>query len=87
MTRKQSDDALLDFASDRIAQVRRECFECGLRPGQIAALMMDDALLGLAAEGKGEAAVQKAFRDYANQRVPEWFKKFRRAAKALNEQS
>jgi hypothetical protein len=85
MTRKQSDDALLDFASDRIAQVRRECFELGLRPSQIAALMMDDALLGLVAEGKGESAVQQVFRDYAKNRVPEWFKTFRRAAKTLKE--
>jgi hypothetical protein len=84
MTRNQKDDALLDFASERIAQVRSECLGLGLQPGQIAALMMDDALLGLAAEGKGESAVQKAFRDYANRRVPEWFKQFRRAAKNLN---
>jgi hypothetical protein len=80
------DDALLDFASERIAQVRSECLELGLRPGQIAALMMDDALLGLAAEGQGESVVQKAFRDYTNRKVPEWFKKFRRAAKVLNKQ-
>ena len=85
MTRNQKDDALLDLASERIAQIRSECLELGLRPAQIAELMMDDALLGLAAEGKGESAVQKAFRDYANRRVPEWFKQFRRAAKNLNE--
>jgi hypothetical protein len=87
MPRNEKDDALLDFASDRIAQVRRECFELGLRPGQIAALMMDDAQLGLAAEGKGENAVQKAFRDYANRRIPVWFKQFRRAAKNLSERA
>jgi len=87
MTRKRDDNALLDFASERIAQVRRECLEFGLRPGQIAALMMDDALLGWGAEGKDESAVQRAFRDYASRRVPEWFKRFRRAAKALDSTS
>ena len=80
MTPDQKDDALLDFASERIARVRSECLGLGLRPSQIAALMMDDALLGLAAEGKGENDVQKAFRDYASRRVPKWFKQFRRAA-------
>lgn len=87
MTRKRDDDALLDFASERIAQVRRECVELGLRPGQIAALMMDDALLGWVAEGKNESAAQRAFRDYANRLAAEWFKRFRRAAKALDSMS
>lgn len=64
MTRKLDHDALLDFAAERIAEVRRECVEIGLRPGQIADLMMDDAVLGLGAEGKSESAVQQAFRDF-----------------------
>ncbi len=87
MAGKQDDGALLDFAAERIAQVRRGCIEIGLRPGQIAGLMMDDALLGLCAEGKSESAVQQAFHGFANRRVPEWFKRFRRAAKALSDRN
>lgn len=84
---EHDDDALLDFAAERIARVRYECLELGLRPGQIAELMMDDALLGLVAEGRSESSVQQAFRDFANRRVPEWFKKFWRTAKILDQQS
>ena len=68
-----SSDELLDRAADIIAKARADCLELGVSPQELAELLLDDAVLGLYAAGRGRREATQFFRDYLQRRIPHWY--------------
>jgi hypothetical protein len=66
-------DELLDKAADIIATARTDCLKLGVSPTELAELFLDDAVLGLAAEGRSRRDTSQFFRDYVQRRIPHWY--------------
>jgi hypothetical protein len=63
-------DELLDKAADIIATARTDCLKLGVSPTELAELFLDDAVLGLAVEGRSRRDTSQFFRDYG---IPHWY--------------
>jgi hypothetical protein len=68
-----SSDERLDRAAGIIAQARAECLKHGVSLQEIAALLLDDAVLALYAEGRSRREASQFFRDFMQRRVPHWY--------------
>jgi hypothetical protein len=68
-----SSDELLDKAAEIIARARADCLERGVSPTELAGLFLDDAVLGLYADGRSRPEASQFFRDYMQRRVPYWY--------------
>lgn len=68
-----SRDELLDQAANLIAQARAECLRRGVSPQELAGLLLDDAVLGLYAEGRSRREASQFFRDYMQRRITHWY--------------
>jgi hypothetical protein len=68
-----SSDELLDKAADIIAKARADCLKLGVSPTELAELFLDDAVLGLYAEGRPRSETARFFRDYMQRRIPHWY--------------
>jgi hypothetical protein len=58
-----SEDALLDKAAQLIADARVACLKLAIPPGEIAKIMMDEAILALMAERVLLSDIQTTFKD------------------------
>ena len=68
-----SNDKLLDQAADIIAAARADCLKLGISPKELAELFLDDAVLGLYAEGNSRQETSLFFRDFLQRRISHWF--------------
>ncbi len=68
-----SNDALLDQAAQLIADARVASLKLGIPPGEIARIMMDEAILALMAERLPLADIQAAFKKYAKRDLPRFY--------------
>jgi hypothetical protein len=68
-----SNDELLDKAAEIIAKARADCLKLGVSPLELAALFLDDAVLGLYADGRRRRDASQFFRDYVQRRIPYWY--------------
>jgi hypothetical protein len=68
-----SSDELLDQAADIIARARADCLQLGVSPTELAELFLDDAVLGLYADGRPRRGTSQFFRDYLQRRIPHWY--------------
>jgi hypothetical protein len=58
-----SEDATLDEAAQLIADARVACLKLAIPPGEIAKIMMDEAILALMAEWLPLSDIQMTFKD------------------------
>lgn len=70
----------LDKAAQLIADARAEAMSLDVAPTEISAMMMDEATLGLMADGNSLSEIQRSFRRYAAKRLPKWYSALRKAA-------
>ncbi len=68
-----SSDERLDQAADIIAKARADCLRLGVSASELADLFLDDAVLGLYADGRPRREASQFFRDYLQRRIPHWF--------------
>ncbi|MDA0262412.1 MAG: hypothetical protein O3A21_09505 [Proteobacteria bacterium] len=67
------EDQVLDQVAQIIADARVECLKLGASPQEIGNIMMDEAALGLMAEGTSMSEIQKAFRKYSKTRLVKFY--------------
>ncbi len=70
----------LDNAAQLIADARVEALKLGLTSTEISDIMLDEATLGLLADGNSLSEVQRAIRRYVAKRLPKWYAGLRKAA-------
>jgi hypothetical protein len=68
-----SSDGLLDEAADIIARARADCLKLGVSPTELAELFLDDAVLGLYADGRRRREASQFLRDYMQHRIAHWY--------------
>ena len=54
----------LDRAAQKLADARVECMKLGVAPVDIAKIMLDEAVLGLMADGQSLSDIQSTFKKY-----------------------
>ena len=75
-----SNEALLDEAAQLIADARAACLKLAVAPGEIAKIMMDEAILALVAEGRSLSDIQSTFKKYAKRDLPRFYTNLKRLA-------
>lgn len=70
----------LDRAAQMIADVRVECAKLGIAPADIARIMLDEAVLGLAASGHSLDDIQAAFKKYGKRDLVRFYEYLVKAA-------
>jgi chorismate mutase len=65
-----SDDVLPDHAAQLIADARVACLKLAIPPGEIAKIMMDEAILALMAERLSLSDIQARFKKYTKRDLP-----------------
>jgi hypothetical protein len=75
-----SDDALLDQAAQLIADARVACLKLAIPPGEIAKIMMDEAILALMAESLSLSDIQATFKKYTKRDLPRFYMNLKRLA-------
>ncbi len=70
----------LDRAAQRIADARVECAKLGVAPAEIAKIMLDEAVLGLAASGHSLDDVQAVFKKYGKRDLVRFYGEIVKAA-------
>jgi hypothetical protein len=68
-----SEDATLDEAAQLIADARVACLKLAIPPGEIAKIMMDEAILALMAERLSLSDIQTTFKRYAKRDLPRFY--------------
>lgn len=68
-----TEDKNLDQASQFIANARVAALKLGVSPKEIGDLMMDEATLGLMAEGNSLSDIQGAFKRYSKRKLPRFY--------------
>jgi len=68
-----SEDATLDEAAQLIADARVACLKLAIPPGEIAKIMMDEAILALMAERLSLSDIQMTFKRYAKRDLPRFY--------------
>lgn len=68
-----TEDKILDQASQLIADARVAALKLGVSPKEIGDLMMDEAALGLMAEGNSLSDIQGAFKHYGKRKLPRFY--------------
>lgn len=77
---QQEREAALDEASHKIADARAECMrELPVTPKDIAAIMLDEAVLGLIASGHKLSDIQTIFKRYERRDLARFFTAIRQA--------
>jgi hypothetical protein len=70
----------LDRAAQKIADARVECVKLGVAPAEIARIMLDEAVLGLAASGHSLDDIQAAFKKYGKRDLVRFYEDLVKAA-------
>lgn len=70
----------ISIAQRKIADARVECSRLGIAPSEIAKIMLDEAVLGLAASGLRLDDVQAAFKKYGKRDLPRFYQSLVSAA-------
>ncbi|WP_395662361.1 hypothetical protein [Aestuariivirga sp.] len=70
----------LDRAAQKIADARMECVKLGVAPAEIARIMLDEAVLGLAASGHSLDGIQAAFKWYGERDLVRFYEDLVKAA-------
>jgi len=70
----------LDRAAQKIADARMECVKLGVAPAEIARIMLDEAVLGLAASGHSLDGIQAAFKWYGERDLVRFYEDLIKAA-------
>ena len=70
----------LDRAAQMIADARVECVKLGVAPAEIARIMLDEAVLGLAASGHSLDGIQEAFNWYGERDLVRFYENLVKAA-------
>ena len=70
----------LDRAAQKIADARVECVKLGVAPAEIARIMLDEAVLGLAASGHSLDGIQEAFKWYGERDLVRFYENLVKAA-------
>ena len=70
----------LDRAAQKIADARVECVKLGVAPAEIAKIMLDEAVLGLAASGHSLDDIQAAFKKYGRRDLVRFYEDLVKAA-------
>jgi hypothetical protein len=78
---QQEREIALDEASQKISDARAECMrELPVKPKDIAKIMMDEAVLGLIANGLKLSEIQTIFRKYERRDLVRMYTAIRNAA-------
>lgn len=70
----------LDRAAQKIADARVECVKLGVAPAEIARIMLDEAVLGLAASGHSLDDIQATFKKYGKRGMVRFYEDLVKAA-------
>jgi hypothetical protein len=76
-----SDDALLDQATQLIADARVACLKLAIAPEEIAKIMMDEAILALISEKLSLSDIQATLKKYAKRDLPKFYTNLKRLAR------
>jgi hypothetical protein len=68
-----SGDVLLDQAAQLVADARVACLKLAISPGDIAKIMMDEAVLALMAESVSLSDIQVKFKKYTKRELPRFY--------------
>lgn len=80
-TTQQDRENALDEASQKIADARSECMrELPVKPKDIAKIMMDEAVLGLIANGHKLSDIQAIFKRYERRDLAKFYTAIRNSA-------